>query len=147
MRVAALDAVDVSAVAVIVTAPPAGGMLIGGVYAPLAEMVPVPAAPPAIPFTAHVTAESPLPPTAAASCTDDPMRTWSMPVMTTCEEGAGEEAVCTVLTEQPSSRVAMIPDASTPERVAGKQRARRKRVRPKLPPRGFSLAIYLTSDI
>lgn len=60
------------------------GMLVGGVYNPVAEIVPTVAEPPVTPFTCHVTAVFASLVTVAVNCVVDPSLTCEVPVTVTC---------------------------------------------------------------
>jgi len=60
------------------------GTVAGGVYRPLAEMVPVADAPPVTPLTCQRTAVLVVFVTVAVNCVVPPSRTWLAPLIATC---------------------------------------------------------------
>jgi hypothetical protein len=63
------------------------GIVAGGVYSPVVEMVPTELEPPTIPFTSQVTVELVEFATVALSCAVEPSRTWPAPLTVTCTWG------------------------------------------------------------
>jgi hypothetical protein len=77
------------------------GSVAGGVYRPVAEIVPVAAAPPLTPFTSHVTAVLVLLVTVAVNCVVPPSRVWLAPL--TAIWGVAPEPEPAVPLEQPAT--------------------------------------------
>ena len=87
------------------------GSVVGGVYKPVGEMVPVAVLPPAMLLTCQVTAVFVVLVTVAVNCTVDPRRVWFAPLMVIAGlagVGVGKGAVGAVLLEQPAMRAVRV---------------------------------------